>query len=177
MTTTTQVTNISDKLDLTAFAGDFITEYDIDAVHRDYVSELACKLPEGITLCNNGDVIADVELADDARDLDWDYLASLVPVADIFERNQVLTAFAHAEDIDDAGNAWIRIRNTTTDDEVAAISYAPAEDLSEALGNIQDALANAQYKTDGEWVDPFTARTDLHDFRGLRAPVAPVSRA
>lgn len=85
--TTTQITNIAAKLDLTAYAGDFIADYDMDAVHADYVSLLNCDLPDGITLCANGDVIAEVELADQARDIDWHDLTNELDVAPIFERH------------------------------------------------------------------------------------------
>lgn len=83
--TTTQITNIAHLLDLTAYAGQFIDDYDMDAVHADYVSLLNCDLPDGITLYPNGDVIAQVELADQARAIDWDDLTNERNVAAIFE--------------------------------------------------------------------------------------------
>lgn len=82
-----QITNIAAKLDLTAYAGDFVDDYDMDAVHADYVSALNCELPVGITLYANGDVIAEVEFADKAREIDWDDLTNRVPADGIFERH------------------------------------------------------------------------------------------
>mgnify|MGYP001559894208 CR=1 FL=1 len=85
--TTTQITNITHLLDLTAYAGDFIADYDMDAVHTDYVSMLNCDLPVGIDLYANGDVIAQVELADQARDIDWKAFVDDRDAAPIFERH------------------------------------------------------------------------------------------
>ena len=84
---TTQITNIAHKLDLTDYAGDVIDDFDMDAVYDDYYSMLNCDLPDGITLCRNGDVIAEVELADEARDIDWDDFVNERDVATIFERH------------------------------------------------------------------------------------------
>jgi hypothetical protein len=72
MTTTTQITNIANKLDLTDYVGEFIDDYDMDAVHEAWADYLDAQLPDGITLCRNGDVIAELDLADQARDMDWD---------------------------------------------------------------------------------------------------------
>jgi hypothetical protein len=87
MATTTQITNIAHKLDLTTYAGEFVDDYDMDGVHRDYVSALNCELPDGITLYANGDVIAELPLADQAREIDWDEFGDRVPVDEIFERH------------------------------------------------------------------------------------------
>ena len=72
MATTTQITNIAAKLYLGDYIGEFAGDYDMDAVHADFVSALNCDLPDGITLCANGDVIAELPLASQARDIDWD---------------------------------------------------------------------------------------------------------
>lgn len=93
MTTTTQITNIAQQLDLTDYAGEFVDDYDMDAVHADYVSMLDCDLPDGITLCANGDVIADIDLADQARNIDWSDLTSRRPVQEIFDRHDVTNRF------------------------------------------------------------------------------------
>ena len=87
MPTTTQITNIADKLDLTAYAGDFIDDYDMAAVHADYVDRLSDDLPVGIDLLRNGDVIATLAKADEARDFDWDEFIGAHDPADIFERH------------------------------------------------------------------------------------------
>jgi hypothetical protein len=100
MPTTTQITNITDKLDLTTYAGDFASDYDMDAVHADYVEALDELLPEGIHLYASGDVIADVDLADQARGIDWDELTEQVDVEAIFKRHdrtaELLFAIAEA---------------------------------------------------------------------------------
>lgn len=85
--TTTQITNVAHLLDLTAYAGDFVADYDMDAVRRDYVSMLNCELPDGITLHASGDVYALVELADYARNIDWADLTNERDLAPIFQRH------------------------------------------------------------------------------------------
>lgn len=87
MATTTQITNIAHLLDLTDYAGEFIGDYDMDAVHRDYVELLNCDLPDGIDLLANGDVIADLSLADQARDIDWVDFTNERNVESIFDRH------------------------------------------------------------------------------------------
>ncbi len=90
MSTTTQITNISHLLDgLTDYAGEFIADYDMDAVRADYVSMLNCDLPDGITLYANGDVIADLDSADYAWDIDWDDLMDRRPLDGIFDRHDI----------------------------------------------------------------------------------------
>lgn len=87
MTTTTQITNIAHLLDLTDYAGDYIADYDMAAVHADYLKAIQRELPAGITLHANGDVIATLARADRARGLHWRALANSIDVAPIFERH------------------------------------------------------------------------------------------
>jgi phage terminase small subunit len=88
MATTTQITNIADKLDLTDYAGDFIGDYDMDAVHAEYVERINRYLPSGVSLANNGEVFADIEVADLAREINWDlFLDEEITADDIFERH------------------------------------------------------------------------------------------
>lgn len=88
MTTTTQVDNIPQRLDLTAYAGDYVDDFDMDAVHGDYVTAINDRLPAGVTLADNGMVFADVDVAYDLE-LDWDAIAGDVDVAAIFHRHDV----------------------------------------------------------------------------------------
>lgn len=87
--TTTQITNISHLLDLDAYAGDFLTDYDMDAVRADYLAQLNHDIPDGIVVYTNGDVIAEIKLAGVARQLDWRLLADGIDAAPIFERHDV----------------------------------------------------------------------------------------
>jgi hypothetical protein len=87
--TTTQITNIAHLLDLTAYAGDFIADYDMDAVHAEYVAALNESAGAGITVHANGDVIAEIDRADVARDIDWKALADGIDAAPIFERHDL----------------------------------------------------------------------------------------
>ena len=85
MATTTQITNIAHLLDLTAYAGDFINDYDMDAVHADFLDQLNRDAFDGITIHANGDVIADVRMAGIARQIDWQSLVDGIDAAPIFE--------------------------------------------------------------------------------------------
>jgi hypothetical protein len=89
--TTTQITNIGHLLDLTAYAGEFVGDYDMDAVHADYVTmlndELATTGDSGIVICNNGDVVAELDMADRAREIDWRDFTNERNVVPIFERH------------------------------------------------------------------------------------------
>lgn len=90
MTTTTQITNIAHLLDLTPYAGDFIDDYDMTAVYADYLAAVNEEiLLDGVQVLFNGDVIATVDTADDARDIDWKAVTDHVNAAPIFERHDV----------------------------------------------------------------------------------------
>ena len=87
--TTTQITNIAHLLDLTDYVNEFAGDYDMDAVHRDYVAAVERSAGDGITICGNGDVIADVDVADKARDIDWGALVEEVDIDAILQRHDV----------------------------------------------------------------------------------------
>jgi hypothetical protein len=91
MATTTQITNIAHELDLTDYAGEFIDDYDMDAVHADYVQllndDLAGNGYRSVRILANGDVIAELDEADAAREIDWRDLTNERNVAPIFERH------------------------------------------------------------------------------------------
>lgn len=88
MTTTTYITDISHDLDLTDYAGDFVADYDMDAIHSDWVDEIQARLPQGVTLLGNGQVIAELDVADAAREINWGELLEDIDVAPIFERHE-----------------------------------------------------------------------------------------
>lgn len=88
MATTTYITNIADNMDLTDYANEFIDDYDMDAVYSDYWSAVQERLPEGVMLFSGGDVVATLEQADLARDIDWDDLLEDIDVAPFFERHE-----------------------------------------------------------------------------------------
>lgn len=85
--TTTQITNIAHLLDLNDYAGDFVEDYDMDAIHEDFLDEIQARVPRGVTVFRNGDVIADVDVADEARDITWGDITEDIDVAAIFDRH------------------------------------------------------------------------------------------
>lgn len=92
MTTTTQITNIAHLLDLGAYVGEFADDYDMDAVRKDYVTmlndELATTGDSGIVILDNGDVIAELDMADRARDIDWADFTNERNVGPIFDKHE-----------------------------------------------------------------------------------------
>lgn len=71
MTTTTQVTTIT-LLNIEDIDWDgHEAAYDMDAIRSDYRDAIQALLPAGVTLALNGMVFADVEVADEAREIDW----------------------------------------------------------------------------------------------------------
>lgn len=90
MTTTTPITNIGHLLDLTGYAGDFEADYDMGAVHADYLTAINDITAPGITIHASGEVFAEVgEPAHIARNADWHALLSQIDVAPIFERHDL----------------------------------------------------------------------------------------
>lgn len=88
MTTTTQITNIDRLLDLSGYVNDFVDDYDMGAVRRDYVQAIEDDVPNGITICFNGDVIAELEVAETARDIDWEEITDRIDIDEILERHE-----------------------------------------------------------------------------------------
>ena len=86
--TTTQITNIAHLMDLTDYAGDFFDSYDMDEVHEDWLTEIQARVPRGVTICNNGDVIAELDVAEEARGIDWGAITEDIDPAPIFERHE-----------------------------------------------------------------------------------------
>lgn len=87
MSTTTSVTNIRHLLDLRAYANTFADDYDMGAIHAQFLAELNGALPPGIHVTSSGEVFADMDMADAARAIDWAAVVNGIEVALIFERN------------------------------------------------------------------------------------------
>jgi|GEM_PF-564703 len=86
--TSTPITNIADLFDLSAYAGDFIGDYDMPAVTRAYISAIGDLAPDGVLVFANGDVIAELDVADEARHINWKELADSIDVAPIFRAHE-----------------------------------------------------------------------------------------
>lgn len=87
MATTTHITNIAHLLDLDAYAGEFIDDYDMDAVRRDYTDRLDEHLPAGMRLASNGDIYAELDSADEAREFNFAAFIGNHDPADLFEKH------------------------------------------------------------------------------------------
>ena len=130
MSTTTVVTNIASLLDLSALFGDFAADFDVNAIHSQYVLALqdaARPIVPSVIVCHNGDVIADADEADAAREIDWTELA------DGIDMGSRLEAF----DGDQAERTYAVVAFDTYRDErrrydIAAT--APSDATAEAAG-------------------------------------------
>ena len=142
MATTTQITNIAHLLDLTDYAGDFVDDYDMDAVHADYLAAINDEMPlDGVTVCANGDVIADLDAADDARELDWKAVADHVGAQPIFERHDVTSRITCTYDADGFGKVIREGRDAAGD---RLVVWGP--DTRDADGQVVDEI------TDEHWI-------------------------
>lgn len=88
MTATTQVTDIPELLDLSSYTADHTSEYDLDAVRRDYADALSRAAGPGVHVAVNGCVYATEAAAARARAVDWQALAGSVDVDAILERHE-----------------------------------------------------------------------------------------
>lgn len=80
--TTTTVTTYDYRVPA-EYYGDQFDRIDTAAVDADVLDALNDLLPEGIRLAANGDVIADVDMADEAREIDWAELVANVAIDDV----------------------------------------------------------------------------------------------
>ncbi len=129
--TTTQITTIN--IDLTPVVGEFADDFDMDAVVRDYLDELARVVADQapVSITRNGDVYVDVEHAEAAREIDWHEADGAVNIEPILRRNErpsvspeQITALRS-----EAGNAG---------------DYELVADCNKALHGDADALASCE---------------------------------
>lgn len=91
MTTTTNVGEIGNLLDLSSWAPDDIDDFDMAGVRRDYLAAINGKLEReypGVTAYDNGMVMADVDVAERAREIDWEAFVRDIDVEEVFVRNE-----------------------------------------------------------------------------------------
>ena len=84
--TTTQLPSID--IDLNNYVGDFVDDYDMDAVHAGYAAALEALLPEGVYITRYGDVFADVTVLDQLAEIDIDELREQIDIDAILARNE-----------------------------------------------------------------------------------------
>jgi len=80
--TTTSILDVPDD-----YYGDYYDDYDHDAIRSDYRDAIQALLPEGVTLALNGQVFADLDVADEARQIDWREIAEEVDFDAIVARH------------------------------------------------------------------------------------------
>ena len=71
------------------FFGDYAGTFDIDAINDEVLDELNAMLPRGVTVARNGMIFAEVEMADEAREIDFAELLDAIDVATIANAHEV----------------------------------------------------------------------------------------
>jgi hypothetical protein len=71
--------------------------FDMDAVHADYMHEINTRVPVGVAVAANGMVFAVVDVAEEAREIDWQAIADDIDVAAIFQRHDVTAGTGGAQ--------------------------------------------------------------------------------
>lgn len=87
--TTTQLSRSFDYTLPVEFFGGFEDDFDIDAINDEVCEAINALLPEGVVLCRNGMVIADVELVDLASRIDFRELSDGIELEPILKRHLV----------------------------------------------------------------------------------------
>lgn len=136
----TPITNIAHLLDLTAYAGDFDGDYDMDAVHRDYADAVQAALPEGAYLYGNGEVVADVEIADQVRELDFKEIADSIDAAPIFERHDRVIALLDEVEAATAAEDEIRLRRVNAISAAKDSGRFTVEEIAEKAHITRDGV-------------------------------------
>jgi hypothetical protein len=62
MATTTEIADIADMLYLGDYVGEFVDDYDMDAVHRDLIDAIQARLPQEATVISSGMVYAECDM-------------------------------------------------------------------------------------------------------------------
>ena len=77
--TTTQIRTIDYRVRV-EYYGDFAADYDTAAIDAAVLAQLNAKVPAGVTIAADGSVYAEVEVADEAREIDWRELLDQIDV-------------------------------------------------------------------------------------------------
>ena len=71
------------------FYGDFASDFDTVAINAEVLAKLNALLPDGVTIAANGMIFAEVEMADEAREIDYREVLDAIDVATIANAHEV----------------------------------------------------------------------------------------
>jgi hypothetical protein len=142
MPTTTVVTTWSDWYP-DAWFGDHHADFDHDGIRQEYLAALNVQLPAGVTLHANGDVIAEVDAADQARDLVLGDLEDQTNFVAIAQRHTILDALNDYTGDD----LWENVIYRLPYDETATGRIAGPEDGDVVISGIHYTTRGGT----GEW--------------------------
>ena len=118
--TTIEITT-TDILDIPGeYYGDHVDDYDHDAIRSDYRDAIQELLPAGVVLALNGQVFAELDVADEARQIDWRKIAEEVDFDAIVARHDRASTQITADHIRDLHAAGFGTRE-------AALVHADGE--------------------------------------------------
>jgi hypothetical protein len=99
--TTSEITT-TDILDVPGeYYGDHVDDYDHDAIRSDYRDAIQELLPAGVVLALNGQVFAELDVADEARAINWAEIAEAVDFDAIVARHDRASTQITADHIRD----------------------------------------------------------------------------
>lgn len=106
MATTTDIgtTNILDVDG--SYYGDHAGDYDHDEIRSDYRDAIQAVLPEGVHLALNGQLLAELEVADEARAIDWAEIEEQVDFDAIAERHDLTAEHTIETDVLNDSGSW-----------------------------------------------------------------------
>lgn len=78
----------TDILDIPGeYYGDYVDDYNHNAIRTDYQQAVQAALPEGVYLMANGMVFAEEDAVDAAYGIDWSEIAESVDIDEIIQRH------------------------------------------------------------------------------------------
>ncbi len=70
------------------YFGDFADDFDTAAIDDDVCDAINAKLPDGVTLARNGMIFAELEVANEAREIDFAELLGAVDMEPILAKHE-----------------------------------------------------------------------------------------
>ena len=71
------------------FYGDYAGDFDTDAINAEILTKLNAMLPDGVTIAANGMIFAEVEMADEAREIDYREVLDQIDVDAIMIKHEI----------------------------------------------------------------------------------------
>ena len=152
MTTTTQIASIREILDLTAIYNGYEDDYNAAGVLNDYLKALqaaAQAIAPSVTIHLNGLVIASIEDADAAREIDFRELADSIDITPILAAHEIQVI-----DRDDiikalrAADIEFTVEHSRTINESFVVTNVDGRQVAFGVSDAFSGIALAYYEAD-----------------------------